>query len=57
MILRPATPQDLPALARLAREAFIAKFGVLYSAENLAMFLEDSLSEQVFAADLTVETE
>jgi ribosomal protein S18 acetylase RimI-like enzyme len=52
VILRPATPQDLPALARLAREAFTAKFGALYSAVNLTMFLEESLSEQAFAADL-----
>jgi ribosomal protein S18 acetylase RimI-like enzyme len=52
VILRPATAQDLPALSQLAREAFIAKFGPLYSAENLAMFLADSLSEAAFAADL-----
>ena len=52
MILRPATFQDLPALTHLARASFIAKFGPLYSAENLALFLEESLSEPAFAADL-----
>ena len=52
MTLRPATPADLTALSRLAVEAFVAKFGHLYSAENQAAFLADSLSEAAFAADL-----
>lgn len=51
VILRPATAGDIPALSRLASDAFIAKFGHLYSAENLAMFLRDALSEAAVTAD------
>ncbi|MDP5104408.1 MAG: GNAT family N-acetyltransferase [Erythrobacter sp.] len=39
MILRPATPADAPALAALGAETFIAAFGHLYTAEDLAAFL------------------
>lgn len=42
MTLRLATPNDIDALADLGRRAFIAKFGPLYSAENLALFLADT---------------
>lgn len=42
MTLRLATPEDIDALADLGRRAFIAKFGHLYSAENLKLFLEDT---------------
>ncbi len=52
MHLRPASPADLPALSQLATEAFIAKFGHLYSARNLHAFLEAALSEKAFAEDL-----
>jgi ribosomal protein S18 acetylase RimI-like enzyme len=52
IILRPATPADAEALSTLARAAFIAKFGPLYSTENLTMFLEQALSTEAFAADL-----
>ncbi len=52
MILRPATPADLPALSRLAMDSFVAKFGALYSAEDLASFLNENLCEAAFAADL-----
>ena len=52
LTLRPATPADIPALSRLATDAFIAKFGHLYSAENLNAFLADSLSEPAIAAEL-----
>lgn len=52
MSLRPATPADAPALADLGRRAFVAKFGHLYSAENLAAFLEDSHSEATVRAQL-----
>ncbi|MFM5948863.1 MAG: N-acetyltransferase family protein [Novosphingobium sp.] len=52
MILRDATPADVPALSRLASEAFIAKFGHLYSTENLNLFLAESLSEAAIAAEL-----
>lgn len=40
MTLRLATSADATALADLGRRAFVAKFGHLYSAENLAQFLE-----------------
>lgn len=52
MILRSATPADIPALSRLATEAFIAKFGHLYSQANLDAFLAESLSEPAIAAEL-----
>ena len=52
MILRDANPGDIPALSRLASEAFIAKFGHLYSAENLNLFLGESLSEAAIAAEM-----
>ena len=50
--LRPATPADLESLSELARDAFIAKFGHLYSQANLDLFLAEALSEAAFAADL-----
>lgn len=52
MILRAATPADVPALSRLATDAFVAKFGELYSARDLATFLAESLSEPAIAAEL-----
>lgn len=50
-ILRGMTPADIPALSRLAGDAFVAKFGHLYSADNLRMFLDDVLSETAIAGD------
>ena len=38
--LRPATAADVPALAALGRDSFIAKFGDLYRPEDLAGFLD-----------------
>nr|WP_088311312.1 GNAT family N-acetyltransferase [Novosphingobium sp. B 225] len=52
MTLRPATRDDIPALSKLATDSFIAKFGHLYSAENLNMFLAESLSEPAIAAEM-----
>lgn len=52
MILREATAADIPAISLLATEAFVAKFGELYSAKDLAAFLEESLSEPAIAAEL-----
>jgi GNAT superfamily N-acetyltransferase len=52
MTLRLATVADTAALADLGRRAFIAKFGSLYSAENLARFLEESHSEPTVLAQL-----
>lgn len=53
LILRAATAADIPAISKLATESFIAKFGHLYSAENLAAFLAEALSETAVAADLS----
>ena len=52
LILRPATPADIPALARLGRESFVAKFGDMYSPEDLSVFLGEVQSEAAIAAEL-----
>lgn len=52
MILREATPADVPAISKLATDSFIAKFGELYSTENLTTFLTENLSEPAIAAEL-----
>ncbi|MBA4088400.1 MAG: GNAT family N-acetyltransferase [Novosphingobium sp.] len=52
MTLRLATSADAPALADLGRRAFIAKFGNLYSTENLSRFLEESHSEATVLSQL-----
>lgn len=50
-ILRPLLAADIPALARLGRESFIAKFGTLYRPEDLAEFLEATHSVPAVAAE------
>jgi diamine N-acetyltransferase len=52
VILREATLADVSAVSRLATDSFIAKFGRLYSAENLTMFLAQNLSEPAITAEL-----
>lgn len=52
MILRDATPADIPALAALGRDSFVAKFAYLYRPEDLATFLEETHSEEAIAAEL-----
>lgn len=52
MDLRPASPADAAALAQLARDAFIDKFGHLYSPENLGKFLDESHSEAKVAKEI-----
>lgn len=52
MILREASPADVPAISRLATDSFVAKFGDLYSPKDLAEFLAESLSEPAIAAEL-----
>ena len=52
MILRPATIEDAPALARLGAETFIAAFGHLYSEADLTAFLAlvhspDAVAEEI----------
>ena len=50
--VRPATAADVPALAALGRDSFVAKFGDLYRPEDLAAFLEQSHAEPVVAAQV-----
>ena len=52
MILRAATPADVPALSRLAISSFVDAFGYLYSPADLAAFIAEALSEPRIAAEL-----
>lgn len=42
MFLRTATAKDVPALAELGRDSFVAAFGHLYRREDLAAFIEEN---------------
>jgi ribosomal protein S18 acetylase RimI-like enzyme len=50
VVLSPARPDDVPALAALGRDSFIAKFGHLYTAADLAGFLADTHADDTVAA-------
>lgn len=52
MELRPATPSDAAALADLGVRSFVAKFGHMYTAEDLANFLAESHSEAKIAKEI-----
>lgn len=52
LILRPATPADVPALSQLGIDSFIAKFGHMYRPEDLANFLEEVHSPAAIADEL-----
>jgi diamine N-acetyltransferase len=52
-LLRAATEADVPALAKLGRESFVAKFGDMYRPEDLAAFLEQTHSLAVVAGEVT----
>ena len=52
MNLRPATSADVPALAKLGRESFVAAFGYLYSEQNLNTFLEMVYSEDAVRGEV-----
>lgn len=52
LTLRPATPADAPALARLGADSFVAKFGHLYRPEDLAGFLAESHGEATVAGQI-----
>lgn len=52
LILREATATDVPALATLGRDSFVAKFGHLYRPEDLAAFLDETHSPAAVAAEL-----
>ena len=47
VILRPALPGDAAALARLARDSFVAAFGHMYRPEDLAAFIAQTKTEEV----------
>ena len=49
---RGATAADIPALSALGRDSFVAKFGSLYRAEDLAVFLAETHSPEAVAAEL-----
>lgn len=42
---------DIPALAKLGRESFVAKFGHLYRPEDLSAFLEQAFTEHAISAE------
>lgn len=50
--LREATPADIPALSSLGRDSFVAKFGHMYRAEDLAAFLAETHSREAVATEL-----
>lgn len=52
MILRPASLDDVPALAALGRESFCAAFEHLYQPEDLRTFLEQAYSQESVAAEI-----
>lgn len=52
LALRPATAADIPALSKLATEAFIAKFAFLYSDKDLNDFLGEVMSEPAITAEM-----
>jgi ribosomal protein S18 acetylase RimI-like enzyme len=51
-ILRAPTAADIPALAALGRDSFVAKFGDMYRPEDLAAFLAETHSSAVVAGEL-----
>ena len=55
MELRPATLDDVPALAALGRESFADAFGHLYRPEDLAAFLAETHDEAAIAAEIAGE--
>lgn len=52
MTLRLATAADAAAIADLGRRAFVARFGHLYSAANLARFLDETHTDAIVAAQI-----
>ena len=52
MHLRPATLDDVPALAALGRASFTDAFGHLYRSEDLAAFLAETHDEAVVAGEV-----
>lgn len=56
MQLRPATQDDVPALAALGRESFTDAFGHLYRPEDLAAFLAETHDEANVSREIADET-
>lgn len=56
MILRPASLEDVPALAALGRESFAAAFGHLYDPADLRTFFEEVYAEDVVRAEVEGST-
>lgn len=52
MILRPASLDDLPALAAIGRDSFVAAFGHVYKSADLSAFLDAAYSEKSVAQDM-----
>jgi diamine N-acetyltransferase len=52
MILRLAFSEDIPALAALGRDSFIAAFGHLYREEDLNAFLDQCYSDSAVAEEI-----
>lgn len=52
MILRPALPEDVAALAALGRDSFVAAFGHLYREEDLGAFLLQCYSFEAVAQEI-----
>jgi ribosomal protein S18 acetylase RimI-like enzyme len=52
LTLRPATPADVPELAKLASDAFVTAFGHLYKPEDLAVFLAEYRTPEKFRKHL-----
>ena len=50
--LRPATPNDVPALSQLGIDSFVATFGHMYSPEDLSAFLEEAHSHAAISAEV-----
>lgn len=51
-ILRPASLDDVPQLARLGRESFCAAFEHLYQPDSLERFLQQTYGEAVIAQEV-----
>ena len=56
MILRPATPADAAALARLGHEGFVAKFGHIYAPEDLSAYLDEAHSVAARLAEMAQDS-
>lgn len=53
MILRPAVPADVAALAKLGRDSFVATFAHLYRPEDLAAFLDEVHSHEAVLREVS----